>query len=107
MADRPKPAAERFQSLDGMRGILSLLVALFVQHGVWDDGSPSELFSIGGPLTIDLLACVALAALTVLSLSISKHIEMPVRKWFQDLARKQDKRTVRLPSTPIPVSADR
>lgn len=32
---------------------------------------------------------------------------MPVLKWFQDLARKQDKRTVRVPSTPVPVSADR
>jgi peptidoglycan/LPS O-acetylase OafA/YrhL len=82
-------------------------LTLFVQHGVWDDGSPSELFSVGSPLTMDLLACVALAALAVLSLNISKHIEMPVLKWFQDLARRQDKRAVRVPSTPVPVRADR
>jgi peptidoglycan/LPS O-acetylase OafA/YrhL len=82
-------------------------LTLFVEHGVHDDGTPAQLFSIGSPTTMDLAACVALAGLTLLSLVISRRIEMPILKWFQDLARMTDKRAVRVPNARVPVTADR
>ncbi len=65
---------------------------MFVVHGTFDDGTPAELFSVGSTLTMDLLACVALALLAGIAWLISRHIEMPVLHWFQDLARRKDKR---------------
>jgi hypothetical protein len=66
-------------------------VELFVVHGVWEDGTPAELFSLGSPAFMDLLACVALAGLVLVSYYVSRGIEMPILKYFQDLARSKDR----------------
>jgi peptidoglycan/LPS O-acetylase OafA/YrhL len=64
---------------------------LFVVHGTWENGAPAELISLGSPAFMDFLACVALACLTVLSYYISRGYEMPILKYFQDLARDKDR----------------
>ncbi|MET0287392.1 MAG: acyltransferase [Polyangiales bacterium] len=81
-------------------------VDLFVVHGTWEDGSPAELFSIGSPALMDVLAWLAVFSLAGIAWLISRGIEMPILKWFQDVARKKDQqlRAARMPAAEAPVA---
>jgi peptidoglycan/LPS O-acetylase OafA/YrhL len=63
-------------------------VQCFVERGTWPDGTPISVISFGGIWTMDLLTVVMLATVTVIAAGMSRWIEVPCQRPFQNWARR-------------------